>query len=220
MAAPWAHIFLAILMLNGLFKGLFNEKEFIIGTSFPDIRYLKVVERAETHVTNVSIEDIMREKNSFRAGLLFHSFVDQVREKYMVELGLYELLPSFRFVTQSLKFAKDQILRSVCDASLYVDHFDEILPDERAYGIDEHHLKLWHRFLQNYLSGDYSIDDIIMKYFDLHEPDAWAIKRWFFSWFYARKIKRTITLIKKNRQMRQLLLDFYLNFSQRYSSIF
>lgn len=43
MAAPIAHVFLAVQMLAGPFKGLFNEKEFIVGASFPDIQYLKVV---------------------------------------------------------------------------------------------------------------------------------------------------------------------------------
>jgi hypothetical protein len=84
MAAPIAHIFLAVQILVGPFKVMSHEKEFIIGTSFPDIRYLKVIERAETHFENVTLNDIKKETNSFKAGMLFHSFVDQKREEYMV----------------------------------------------------------------------------------------------------------------------------------------
>src|SRR5438132_13939173 len=106
MAAPIAHIFLAVQMLAGPFHGLFDEKEFIVGTSFPDIRYLKVVSREETHFSHVTLEDIVQETDSFKAGMLFHSFVDEQREAYIIAHGFYGKIPSFRFTTQSLKFAE------------------------------------------------------------------------------------------------------------------
>lgn len=96
MAAPLAHIFLAAKMLTGPLKGFFNEKEFIIGTSFPDIHYLKVIERSETHAAHISLKIIMQEKDSFKAGMLFHSFVDKQRKHYMTMHKLYEKLPCFK----------------------------------------------------------------------------------------------------------------------------
>ena len=50
MAAPIAHIFCALFLLNNNIIDVDNIQEFIIGTSFPDIRYLGVIERDTTHV--------------------------------------------------------------------------------------------------------------------------------------------------------------------------
>lgn len=216
MAAPIAHIFLAVQMLSGPFNGLFNERDFIIGTSFPDIRYLKVVERAETHFTNVTLQNIAQEKDSFKAGMLFHSFVDEQREAYVVEHHFYEMIASFRFTSQSLKFAEDEILKSKFDIEKYTPYFDGILEIERMYGIDEKHIQAWHTFLQGYFNGNYSGQDLIMKYFDLNEPDAYFIKRWLFSWYYARKMQSTMSDVIESEKMKSLILDFYEHFSERH----
>src|SRR5438552_12343909 len=123
MAAPIAHIFLALEMLTGPFSGLFNEREFIIGTSFPDIRYLNVIDREKTHLSHVTLEEILQEPDSFKAGMLFHSFVDEQREKYIVAHGFYGELPSFIFITQVLKFAEDIILKHYFTIAPYVSYF-------------------------------------------------------------------------------------------------
>jgi hypothetical protein len=217
MAAPIAHIFLAKQMLAGPFKGFFDEKEFIIGTSFPDIRYLKVVPRTKTHISHVLLKDILLETNSFKAGVLFHSLVDEQREAYVVANRLYEKMPEFRFTSQSLKFAEDELLKTRFDIAYYQSFFDTILEREKDYNIDEKHIQSWHGFLQEYFNGSYSGKDLIMKYFDLNEPNAWFIKRWVFSRFYARKMYKTMSVALHNEQIRKVLLDFYLNFAERNS---
>lgn len=212
MAAPIAHVFLAVQMLAGPFKGFFNEKEFIVGTSFPDIQYLKVVNRAQTHVARVALEDIRREKDSFKAGLLFHSFVDEQREAYVVANKLYAKLSSFRFTTQSLKFAEDEILKSFFDSKRYQSYFDTILAGEKTYAIPQEQIKQWHLFLQDYFRGDSSGRDFVMRYFDINEPNAWRLKRFIFSWFHARKMAQTISFIKNDVTMKHLIIDFYTHF--------
>jgi len=216
MAAPIAHIFLALQMLIGPFKGLFNEKEFIVGTSFPDIRYLKVIARDETHFEHVTLEDIMQEKNSFKAGMLFHSFVDEQREEYIVAQGFYKKLADFKFVTQALKFAEDEILRQFFDAAPYLFYFNEIIAEEKAFNIAEKDIKRWHIFLKEYCGGHYSCKDLMMKYFDLIEPNAWKIKRWAFMLFYVPQMNRVISFITHNKWAREKILNFYLHFSERY----
>src|SRR5579863_8628809 len=218
MAAPIAHIFLAVQMLASLFHGLFNEREFIIGTSFPDIRYLRVVSREETHFSHVTLDDILEETDSFRAGMLFHSFVDEQREAYIVAHGFYGKIPSFKFTTQSLKFAEDEILRTIFNSAHYRSYFNEIIAQERMYNIDEKHIKMWHTYLQEYVNGAYSCKDLIMKYFDMLEPNAWAIKRWLFMWIYATKMEKVVQFIAKNKWAKKLILDFYVNFAQRYTT--
>ena len=215
MAAPIAHIFLAIQMLSGPFEGRFDEKEFILGTSFPDIRYLKVVERAETHFPDITLEDILQEKNSFKAGILFHSFVDEQREAYVVENHFYEKIPNFRFASQSLKFAEDEILKQLFNTKQYQSYFDKILKEEKAYNIPELYIRTWHTFLQGYFDGNYLSKELVMKYFDLYEPNAWFIKRYSFLWFYTRKIEQTVSTIMANTQLKELILDFYTHFTER-----
>jgi hypothetical protein len=218
MAAPIAHIFLAVQMLAGPFAGLFNEKEFILGTSFPDIRYLKVVARAETHFCNVTLQQILQEKDSFKAGMLFHSFVDEQREDYVVSKNFYEKIPKFRFTSQSLKFAEDEILKTSFNIANYTHYFDEIVAAQKNYNISEAHIRDWHNFLQGYFKGNYSGKYLILKYFDLNEPNAWYVKRLMFSWFYARKMQRVMTTIVNDTQMKDLILDFYLNFADKFKT--
>lgn len=219
MAAPIAHIFLAVHALAGLLKDTFNEKEFLVGTSFPDIRYLKVIGRAETHFKNVTLSTIKKESNSFKAGMLFHSFVDEKREEYIVRNNLYEKLPKFRFTSQALKFAEDQILKDLFDIKKYRGYFDEIYPEEQLYTISDENINCWHSFLREYFSGMLTGWDLIMKYYDLNEPNAWFFKRWFFSWFYARKIDQVITTILQDDSAKKLILDFYLNFNNNFLKV-
>jgi hypothetical protein len=214
MAAPIAHIFLAAQMLAGPLRGYFNEKEFIRGTSFPDIRYLKCVERAETHFDHVTFDEIRSQRDSFKAGMLFHSFVDEKREEYIVAHNLYDKIPKFKFTTQSLKFAEDKLLLSLFDSKKYVHYFDGLVEAEKFYNIPHKYIKIWHRFLQEYFAGSLSTYDVMMKYFDINEPQALKIKRWCFGWFFARKIDTTIEDILKDNGAKDILLRFYLNFAQ------
>lgn len=218
MAAPIAHIYLALQILAGPLNGQFNEKEFLIGTSFPDIRYLKLIERANTHFHKVTIEDIKKEKDSFKAGMLFHSFVDEKREEYIEQNGIYERLPKFRFTTQSLKFAEDKILRSLFDIAKYKAHFDKILPQEKNFKISDENISRWHDFLKGYFSKDISCRDLTVRYFDLHEPNSWFFKRWLVSWYYARKINSIVDDIVESehyQDIKEKLKDFYINFITR-----
>lgn len=216
MAAPIAHIFLALQILAGPLKGRFDEKEFLIGTSFPDIRYLKLIERADTHFHGVTLEDIKKEKDSFRAGMLFHSFVDEKREEYIEKNKIYERLPKFRFTTQSLKFAEDKILRSQFDVKRYEAYFNEPLAQERAFNISDANITRWHDFLKGYFAKDISCRDLTMRYFDLHEPNSWFFKRWLVAWYYARKINSVVNDIVDNteyRDVKEKIKDFYINFT-------
>jgi hypothetical protein len=70
---------------------------------FPDIRYLKVIEREKTHFKKFGIEEIAQEASAFHAGLKYHSLVDTVRESYMQSRGLYKFAPSSNYMTQAVK---------------------------------------------------------------------------------------------------------------------
>jgi len=216
MAAPISHVFLAIQVLSGPLAHKFNEQEFIIGTSFPDIRYLRCIERGETHFSGVTLQDVANEPCSFKAGMLFHSLVDEVREHYMHSNGFYEQLPSFRLISQSMKLAEDMIVLSLFDARQYRKYFDVILDKERAYvGVDD--IKTWHNFLKNYLGGEPLVDEAIRTFSSLMLHDVPFYKRWMYACFYKKKIKSTVTRIIDDQSMREEILSFYKNFSNNIS---
>lgn len=81
MAAPITHLVLAEKIFDEDLS-LFDRKEFLLGTLFPDIRYLKTIDHDKTHFNNLKITDLAG-GNSFLAGAKFHSIVDDAR-------GLYE----------------------------------------------------------------------------------------------------------------------------------
>lgn len=220
MAAPIAHIFLAVAMVAGPFKGLFDEREFIIGTMFPDIDKLGVIVRAESHFCTPTLVDIVRAKNSFEAGVLFHLYVDKEREKYVVNKKLYELISLFMFKTQVLKIAEDEILvLSGFDVTPYIPYFDTTVAGERTFSskITQEHLKQWHTFVQKYCKGNWSRKQLVAKYFELRQPHAWFIKRWIVSWYYGWKVDRAVSSVIRNEQARAAILDFYVHFAKRLS---
>lgn len=209
MAAPIAHVFLAVGFLS-VVAGRFNEKEFIRGTLFPDIRYLKVVQRGQTHFKNISLNDVKKEQNAFKAGVLFHSFVDEEREKFMVAHKVYERLPNFKFTTQALKLAEDQALMNLVDIKKYSDYFSgALLLEEQGYGIADEHVHAWHNFLREYFLGNMTYRDFTLKYFDLNDPESWSIKRNIFSWWYGNKINDTVEAILSDDILPKLIIDFY-----------
>ena len=57
MAAPITHIALTEKIFDKFFKNK-TRKDFFIGTSFPDIRYLKVIDRDKTHYDDLSVADL------------------------------------------------------------------------------------------------------------------------------------------------------------------
>ena len=152
MAAPITHIVLANKVFDEQFSG-FSRKKFFIGTSFPDIRYLKVIKREETHFPDVSIEDVKAEE-SFRAGMRFHSLVDNLRERYMQSNGAYDLIQGSKYKAESLKLFEDELLYDeIRDWSEVISFMNELVDEERMFPVDEEDLVKWHKTLREYFSS-------------------------------------------------------------------
>lgn len=159
MATPITHIVLTAKIFEIFFKNK-RKKDFFIGTSFPDIRYLKVINRDKTHYNNLSITEIKNDE-SFLAGLKFHSILDQKRENYMIKNKIYSLCPKSKYITQSLKFLEDEILyKYIKDWTVYTKYLNEILEDEKNYNINEKDLEKWHLLLQQYFQHKPNKDTI------------------------------------------------------------
>lgn len=153
MANQITHIVLAEKMSDKLFEK-FNREDFLIGTVFPDIRYLKVIGRDQTHFKNLTFQNILDEQDSFAAGMKYHSLVDETIEKYMVQEGIYDLVPPSKIImyVYALKNYDDEILYSnVLDWGRIVNYLNFILPGEISLVKQEEEIKKWHSLIQTYI---------------------------------------------------------------------
>lgn len=200
MAAPITHVVLS----EKVFDKYFSDKDlrkFIVGTSFPDIRYLGVIDRSKTHFSSPKLTEIQKEE-SFMAGMMFHSFVDEVREAYLHENNLYEYLPKSIFIGQALKLFEDKLsFKKTNNLDKYINFLNEILVEETRYGISSADLEKWHKLVQKTLAIDATPKDII-EFFDIiGRPKNMAIE-----------INILIEKLENDDKVLNTLNDFYNNF--------
>lgn len=168
MAAGITHIVLAEKIFAKYFCGS-NKKEFLIGTIFPDIRYLGVIGREKTHFHDMTLVKAQKEKDSFLAGMKIHSLIDWLRVKF-----LRDKLKNPKFVKQFLTFKNSSVvLKQIDDSKInsclklledemfypksknwseYIEYIEDILPQELNFGITENDVQRWHERLINYFS--------------------------------------------------------------------
>lgn len=125
--------------------------EFIIGTLFPDIRYVTDDARSSTHVANVKLQDILAASTPFNAGKLLHCYVDEQREKWVVEWGVYDLLVDLPSSQRGsfLKLVEDEILYDR-DHHEKLSSFFLFPQEELESGISMGALVKWHALLAGY----------------------------------------------------------------------
>lgn len=208
MAAPITHIILALQVLH-LLPSNFNIKEFLIGTSFPDIRHIAHLKREQTHIEPISWHDVINAKSSFHAGMLFHNLVDITRIQHFETL-FYNRLETDQF-TKNYILLFPLAMKSIEDVILYdkannwqeiITYFDSILPEEIALCTDQNILKKWHQTLQNYfrqLPSWQTIEKLLatIRGGDINEIQRTEYKKYF------------DTLLVNNEYKKQL--DFFFN---------
>lgn len=200
MAAPITHIVLADKVFDLYFKK--QEKNlFYIGTSFPDIRYLGVIDREQTHFQDGTLETLQT-LPSFEAGLKFHSLVDLVRENFMQAKGIYEIVPHSPFITQALKFFEDTLLyekrKNWAEVATY---FESVTDEELSFKLHHTDIEKWHLFLQTYYMSPPS-DHSIQKFFAaLGKPPE-----------MAEEIITVTQALKDIPKVTSLVYDLYHNF--------
>lgn len=128
----------------------FSWPEFLIGTLLPDIRYVAKIDRDKLHEFNTS-EGLIPKDNSFGAGMYVHWLVDEKREKFIVERGIYDLLPKGKYMHASLKLVEDELVYNrIGDWAEIVRILDNYPEEEMKYGISKETIESWHRFLKEY----------------------------------------------------------------------
>jgi len=154
MAGPVSHIICALTVLNSGNIQIQDKQAFILGTSFPDIRYMGVISRDQTHKKEVTWHDVQHASSDFEAGMLLHALLDQVREAYVVEQGAYDHIPNTRFKAHCLKFFEDITMWDTAKSAEWqtiISYFDTVHPAEKQFGIPEETILQWHNFIQDYI---------------------------------------------------------------------
>lgn len=155
-SAPAMHVFLGERWL-AKFAPEYQEEDkklFLLGTVFPDIRYLGVIKREQTHFKNVTLQKIRQEKSAFKRGMLLHSYVDELRENYAPREAVEKKLSDIPRPLQGtfLKLLEDQILQDKLNWALFRSALLSIPEEEKKIGIPEKSLAEWHTGLTVYFS--------------------------------------------------------------------
>ena len=178
----------------------FNRREFFIGTVFPDIRYLRVIDRDKTHFPGISWEKISQAENSFTAGLLFHNLVDQIFDGETA-VALRALNDSLDFARTAKLLADEMLYGEIANWSEISEYFQDLIPEELTFGVSEPDLRHWHEILRAFFAA--SPDDKSRAQF-MEELG-----------FSPEKISQVNALLVKMRPaagIRQVLIDFYQSF--------
>lgn len=202
MAAPGTHTVLA----SKVYKKYFSDKNFsdyIVGNNFPDIRYLGVIERDATHFYGLKISDFIGD-TPFLAGVKLHSVVDEVREAYMKKNGIYSFFPDSPLKSQAVKFFEDCVLYDKIDNwNEIVASFDNVLPEERAFGIEEQDLLRWHGFLKLQLSHKPEETDLKKFTLEAGKPESLYFE-----------LLRVVHGVSDEQRAREIVLKFYDEFDK------
>jgi hypothetical protein len=122
-------------------------KEIIIGTEFPDIRYISSLKREETHFNITDIKEVWNCLTPFELGMRLHSWLDNVRESFISKTVYDEVsLFSHNFSATLLKFIEEEGLSDIYDGSKWGYLFEEPLPQE-VYLVNEDTVLRWHNIL-------------------------------------------------------------------------
>jgi hypothetical protein len=201
MANQITHVALAEKMSDEFRK--FNRDLFIVGTIFPDIRYLKVIDRQKTHFYDLKLEDILSEDDSFIAGMKYHSLTDKVRERYMAEKNIYDHIPSSRYITQALKTYEDEIFYSrVADWEKINGILGHVFDEEMKSGINKEQIEKWHSLIRDYFKQpptDVSRENFMFGIGFLKEESA--------------EINSLIGEMRQNNKVRETVLEMYINWN-------
>lgn len=151
MAAPATHIIFADAFLRSATQ--FSRADFIIGTSFPDIRHLGSISREASHLQPIDLTHIHTEQDPFMAGMRFHNYVDLMRNVYWKETGMLDQLPQAPYLQQALKLREDIVLYDhVTDWPQVVQYFDSVPATEQGFTVPDSDIQHWHNIVAQYIA--------------------------------------------------------------------
>lgn len=200
MPTPITHIVVTHKALSTILKG-YRKKDFIVGTVFPDIRYLKVIEREKTHPKNPPRYNALP-KGSFLSAIYFHSLVDAAHEDFMVRRRVYSFCAGAAYMNEALKFLEDKVLyNKIKNWRTVARYFDVVLSQEIAFGVRKDAVRRWHIILQTYMD---------------HTPDIESRRNLMLALRFPIEkigvIETSVQRLKENNNILRTIEDFYNNF--------
>lgn len=198
MAAHITHVALVERVFDKYFYK-FNRRDFVIGALFPDIRYLGHVKREITHFEKVNFDQIKVEKNSFLAGMLYHSYVDKIREEWMVGNGLYDFIPYEHRWMQAMKLFEDRFFYDdIKNWEIIEQYFKNVLPDELTFTMTKDTIEHWHNLLVQYFQNPPSPQSILKSTIGMGIAEQTGID-----------INLHIEVIENNKNLNRLAQQFH-----------
>jgi hypothetical protein len=152
-AAPGTHVFFAQQwMAEHPIESIEDQKAFITGNLFPDIRYLGTISRSKTHEKDLSAEKIKKSSSFFKAGMRLHAYVDVQREKIVKKAGIsyaLKVVPKNLRVL-FLKTLEDEIYWDKIDLQFAQDSLCFFCADEYAQDVSKQTIQKWHHIMTDY----------------------------------------------------------------------
>lgn len=130
----------------------------VLGTVYPDIRYLGEHSRSETHPADVTIQSIAEAETPFQQGVLLHVFLDDERWRLIQEWNVHALLdeaaPGLSPIDRDtfLKLVEDEILSENRMWLTVQRYLTIVIPEEIENGTSLHTALRWHMIVSRYLS--------------------------------------------------------------------
>ncbi len=202
MAAPITHLFLAQEFLDQ-HTIIGPAGDFFIGVTFPDIRYLGVIDRADTHSPQPTLAAVFGAPSAFAAGCEHHSLVDSIRNDLIREREAYSLAPPSSLVTNAFKFYEDEIVYDrITDHEALIDAFGDLPQAEQKYPIKLADLRRWHRAMIAYLSQPPSVASRHALMTVANFPEISRLE-----------IERVITQLRNNETIADVIDELYADFT-------
>ncbi len=150
---PYGHILFADLWHQATDSDS-DYDEVIIGTLYPDIRYIAGLDRDETHEIGISLEDVETAESSFEQGRLLHCWVDEVRDSFVEEEGLYDDLEGLPMAHRStfIKLLEDEIYYDQWNWSEARRCILGMMPQELTAELEADKVSEWYQLVRLYLS--------------------------------------------------------------------
>jgi len=173
--------------------------EFLVGTVFPDIRYVAKIDRKITHDFDVS-EEIAPNSSSFKVGMYVHSYVDEKREGILKKKSVYDLglAKNWLFPT-ALKLVEDEIMYSKYhNWNEAVDALDTYYNEEYEYVPNKRIVEKWHNLNKRLFEA---------------KPDAEAWREMILKMGFEKdvpvEVMEQIGLIRNNNKIISILSEIY-----------
>lgn len=173
MASQITHIVLAD-KLHPQFFSQFPRGLFLLGNVFPDIRTPAHISRQNTHLPVASIADVQAEQDPFIAGIKLHNLIDEVRERYVVKQGAYDLFHSSSFPPTVFKrFEDTELYGKLADWPVIIEYLNQVPPQTAQFGVSAALVQLWHQTLQTYFAHPFSEEELV-AFLKVAKPDSAA----------------------------------------------